>query len=302
MPRLKAIFTAPFVVLFATGLAPTDDNTPAGERPQANRPAPSPPNPARLGQLLTAWENRSASRKSLEFALYQIDRDPTSGEQHYEGHAAFQAPKLGYLDIKKIKMIADESKKMVPQLDAGKKRVAWPLETLIWTTKEFWRYRYDTKQLIISRLDSGLGRRSFAEGPVPLLFNVKAADVLKRFEMVLVDAKDKQYLVKVVPKLERDQANFSVAWIVVDAAALLPARILVLSPDKESTQDFYLSRFQVNEPVKESFFRGVVPGKPWKIVHDRSGRAPAKANDAAARRPPQDDAEPPVEPEADQPR
>lgn len=302
MPRLGAMLVFPFVVLFSTGLAVADDQAPGGERPEASQPAPSPANPDRLANLLRAWENRFANLKTLEFSIYQVDRDPESNEQHYEGHAAFQSPKLGYVDIKKIKMAPDDKKKMVPQLDSAKRKVSWPVETTIWTNEELWRYRYDTKRVFISRLNSGSGLRSLKGGPLPFLFNVKAADVQGRFDLVLLDAKETQYLVKVVPKLENDPASFSAAWIVLDAKALLPVRILLLLADEKSTQDYYLSRFQINEPVKDSLFRGVQPGKPWKIVHDRPGHAPTHAKNGAAQRPPHEEAgPPPVEPDVDQP-
>jgi hypothetical protein len=192
MPRLGAILISPLVVFFSVGLAIADDQAPGGERPEASKPAPPPPNPDRLGNLLKAWENRCASLKTLEFSIYQVDRDPDSNEQHFEGHAAFQSPKLGYVDIKKIKMVRDDKKKMVPQLDTGKKKMSWPVETTIWTNEELWRYRYDTKRVFISRLNTGSGLRSLKGGPLPLLFNVKAADVQSRFDMELLDAKETQ--------------------------------------------------------------------------------------------------------------
>jgi len=251
--------------------------------------------------LLKEWENQSARLKTLEFSIYRIDRDPNGNEQHYEGHVAFKSPKLAYRDLRMVKMVPDDNKKMVPKLDTSKKRVSTPLDTTIWSGEELWHYCYDTKQVFIFRLDKNLGLQQPEEAPLPLVFNVRVADARKRYDMVLLDENPKQHLLKITPKSQEDR-SFSTAWIVLNAKPLLPARIHLLLPDKKSTKDFYLSQFQVNQPVNESFFRVVAPGKPWKVERFPGGQAPARAKGPATRPHSDGQAVRPPAPEVDQPR
>jgi TIGR03009 family protein len=287
MPRLKAILIPPLAALFASGLALADDKLP--------------PNPARMEPLLREWENQNARLKTLEFSIYRIDRDPNGNEQHYEGHVAFKSPKLAYRDLRMVKMVPDDNKKMVPKLDTSKKRVSTPLDTTIWSGEELWQYRYATKQVFIFRLDKNLGLQQPEEAPLPLVFNVTVADARKRYDMVLLDESPKQHLLKITPK-SQDDRSFSTAWIVLNAKPLLPTRILLLLPDKKSTKDFYLSEFQANQPVNESFFRVVAPGKPWTVERYPPSQAPARAKGPAARRHPEGQASRPLAPDVDPPR
>ena len=191
MPRLKANLIAPFVILIGTGFAAARDKERGAERPEApkskaNGPA-APRNPASIERLLSEWESRSARLRTLEFSFYRIDRDQNLNEQHYEGHAAFKHPNLAYLDSRKVKLVPDNDEKttkMVPKLDASKKRLSTPLETLIWTDKERWQYHYDTKHVSIFRLDE-YPHGALEDAQYPLVFNVKAAEARERFEMTL---------------------------------------------------------------------------------------------------------------------
>jgi hypothetical protein len=136
MPRLKSIVICPFVALLATGfaLAVAQDggnNRPAAARAKVQPPPPIPPDPRRLEELLRLWEKQSKTLNSLEVSIYRIDLSPAWGdEDHYEGHAAFMNPQLAFLDFKKVKLVPDAKKKLVPQVNRNKKRVTTDFETM----------------------------------------------------------------------------------------------------------------------------------------------------------------------------
>jgi TIGR03009 family protein len=309
MPRLKANLIAPFVILIGTGFTAADDKKrgtegPAAPRSKANGPA-APRNPVSIERLLNEWESHSARLRTLEFSIYRIDRDQNLNEQHYEGHAAFKHPKLVYLDYRKVKLVPDNDEKttkMVPKLDASKKRVSTPLETIMWTDEELWQYHYDTKHVSIFRLNGSLPLAALGEAPYPLVFNVKAVEARKRYEMTLQDPNPGEYLLKITPKRDTDRAHFRAAWYILDAQSLLPKRILLLHPDNQHTEDLTLSNFQANQPVNEAFFRGIVPGKPWKVERQSRNPARAIAKGPVPGRPPDGPASRSPKSDADQPR
>ena len=131
---------------------------------------------------------------------------------------------------------------------------------------------------------------------------MKAAEARRRYETVLLGQDKAQYLVKVTPRLQEDLANFSVAWLRLDRALLVPKLIYLQSADGKSTQEFQLDDIRMNEPIDPRRFALVEPRKPWKVERNPGGRAPAvpavrpfrrRANDQAGQRPPAADADQP---------
>jgi TIGR03009 family protein len=283
MPRLRTILICPLVAVLATGfaLAVAQDggDRPSPAKTKANAPPLVPPNPARMEKLLKDWEGQSSKLNTLDVSIYRIDLAPAWGdEDHYEGHAVFKSPQLAYLGFNKVKLVTNDKKKMVPQVDRNKKRVTTPFETIVCTKDEVWQYRFDLKQIFVFPLDKNARKRALEEGPLPFLFNMKADEAKARYDMLLLEEDAKTILLKITPKLKEDLESFSTAWVLLDARFLLPTRILLLAPDKKSTKDFYLSNIRANQLVDGAFFRVGDPGKPWKIERNPGGAAPARAN------------------------
>jgi len=308
MPRLRTILISPLVAVVAAGFAMAVAQDGGGDRPapaktKANAPPLVPPNPARMVQLLKDWEGQSSKLKTLEVSIYRIDLAPAWGdEDHYEGHAVFKSPQLAYLGFSKVKLVPNDKKKMVPQVDRNNKRVTTAFETIKCTRDEVWQYRFDLHQIFVFPLDKNARKRALEEGPLPFLFNMKADEAKARYDMVLVEEDAKKILLKITPKLKEDLESFYMAWVLLDAKFLLPTRILLLAPDKKSTKDFYLSNIRANQPANEAYFRVGDPGKPWKIERNPGGAAPARANGMVPRREPNGQAARPRAADIDQPR
>ncbi len=244
-----------------------------------------------MPRLLALWEGQSAKLKSLEVAIYRIDKNPAwDEEEHYVGHAAFKSPQFAYLDFSKVKLQFKpdpkaKDKKVAVPLKKNNKVLSSPYETIVCTGQEVWHYRYEVKQVFIYPLDKNQRKRALEEGPLPFLFNMRAAEARQRYDMALQAQNEKNYLVMIKPLLQEDQDSFSIAWVYLDKDFLLPTRIYLLAPDKKSSKDFQLSQIQANQPVKERFFVGVDPGKPWKVERNPAAAlAPAKPNAKAPRR------------------
>jgi TIGR03009 family protein len=263
-----------------------------------------------MQQLLGLWEGQSAKLQTLELAMYRIDKDPKWGdEEHYLGRAAFKNPQLAYLDFRKVKMREqadpkDKRKKQFVPEKKDDKTVSVPFETIICTNQEVWQYRYDVRKIYIFPLDKDQRKRALEEGPLPFLFNMRAADANKRYDMALQGENKSQYLVMIKPLLKEDQDTFNIAWVYLDKKFLLPTRIYLLGPDKHSSKDFVLSDIKANKPVDDQFFRGVNPNNYFKVERNPGGPAPAATprarlrqqkalQDQNARRPPAADADQP---------
>lgn len=241
--------------------------------------------PAKMDRLLQAWEGQSAKLDTLDAKVFRRDYIVDWDEyEYFEGRAIFKNPNLAFIDFRKIKQ--DNNKK--PVKDPRTK--AWdssPKERIVCTGDEVWQYDSDTKQVIIYPLDKDQAAKALEEGPLPFLFNMKAADAKKRYHMALISEDEKTYGVKITPKLDVDQASFSTALIQLDRTYLLPVRILLQSPDGKSQKDFQLSGIRPNAKVAEGTFVGKTDPS-WKVVRNPDGEARPGAGVAkSAKRPAQ---------------
>jgi len=267
-----------------------------------------------MDDLLNLWAGQSAKLTSLEVDIYRIDKNPAwwDEEEHYLGHAAFKSPQLAYLDFRKVELQTqvdpnDKNKKKLVPLKKNGRIQSKPYQTIICTGAEVWDYHYGVKpQIFIYTLDKDGRKRAIEEGPLPFLFNMRANEAKQRYEMVLFSEDEKRYLVQIKPLFQEEKERFSFAWISLDRAFLLPKRIVLIAPDGKSMQDFRLSAINANNPggVDGRMFKGVNPGKPWKVVRNPGGPAPAApANARTSRRQAVEQAARPDRPiDGDQPR
>jgi TIGR03009 family protein len=273
----------------ALGQAPDRGNppAPADERQAAPAPAPAraarPIDPAEMDVLLRKWERQSALLKTLDVTILRIDDAPAWGDkEYYEGRALFKSPNLAFIDFSKIKL--DEKKK--PIRDPRKKNgwVSSPYERIICTGTEVWQYTSDTQQIFVFPLGEDEQKKAVEEGPLPFLFNMRADDARKRYQMTLISDDAKGYGVKIKPKLKEDKESFSVAFVNLDRKYLLPLRIYMISPDGKSSKDFQLGPMYPNRPVNARNFEGKPLGPPWKLVRNPGGEQRPRAGVSSPRR------------------
>jgi TIGR03009 family protein len=294
MPFPRRIWIPPLIALFSAGftfaVAQERGNV---EKPAQRQQRAAAPQPAmNMGRLLQLWAGKSAKLKTLELDIYRIDEQKAWGDvEHYQGHAAFRAPQLAFLDFRKVKMQEqadpkDKKKKVVVPVTKNNETESIPYQKIVCTGSEVWDYRYDVKQVYIFPLNKDERKRALEQGPLPFLFNINVADAQRRYQMSLEGEVKDRYLVKVIPKLKDDQESFSVAWVYLDKVFLLPTRVYLLAPDKKSSKDFNLSKIQENKDVNPQYFAGVIPrSKGWKVERNPAGAAPAEpANRKALRR------------------
>ena len=300
MPRRHGMVISALVALAATSAVLAKAQNPGNARPGTARqeqPAAKPAQvaqqfpPGAMDEVLSQWEIQSKKLTSLEVDIQRTDIDRAWGDEAlFSGHAAFQSPDLAFVDYRKIKgrMQADPKVKnkeiFVAETAKDGKRIEMPFETIVCTGKEVWQYRFDVKQVYIFPLDKDARRKALDEGPLPFLFRMRAGDAKQRYTMALRKQDAKLSLIEIQPNLKEDKAVFSTAWVYLDRKYLVPKRIYLISPDKSKIQDFILSNIKANEPVKQEYFVGVKPGKPWKVEINPGG-AQAAGRSSQARSP-----------------
>ncbi|WP_165226567.1 outer membrane lipoprotein-sorting protein [Aquisphaera insulae] len=256
---------------------------PAGGAQQPAAAADRAGDPAKMDDILKKWAKQSTLLKTLEVIILRTDDTPAWGTvEYYEGRALFKSPNLAFIDFKKIK--TDDQKR--PVKNAQGAYDSEPNERIVCTGTEVWQYKCDTKQIFIFPLEKNDQKKAIEEGPLPFLFNMRADDAKRRYDMTFIkeDPKADAYIVRIVPKLKEDMESFSTAFISLDRKFMLPVRILMLSPDGKSKKDFKLGPLYPNKKLNENNFVGkTVPA--WKLIRNPMGDQRQPAPGAAPRRP-----------------
>ena len=158
-----------------------------------------------------------------------------------------------------------------------------PHERIVCTGKEVWQYHSPTRQIFIFPLEKQQQQRALEEGPLPFLFNMRADEAKKRYQMSLIAENSATYMVTVIPLLEIDKESFSKAIIQLDRKYLLPTNIVLIAPDGKSTQDYKFSDVKPNAVVDARNFVCKPLDPPWKVVRNPGG-AGSGPGSASARR------------------
>ena len=232
-------------------------NAPKAGQPAAARPAVA-PDQNRMKILLQHWEEQSTKLKSLDVKMRRVDTMAGWPDEVYEGRAILQTPNLAWLNFQKV--VADPKQ-------PGKK-VLKDHERIVCTGTEVWQYRSDAKQIFIFPLERQQQKRALEEGPLPFLFNMRAAEAEARYEMNLMNENAQFFVISVRPKLKIDLESFSKAVIRLDRKTFLPDRIFLLSPNGKDSKDFTLRDIMPNAKVAAANFVGKPIGPPWAIVKD----------------------------------
>ena len=296
MRRRMTIMAAQALVVWTAGLpasfgqaVPRDAAEPQAVPAPAERAAPRQSgqparavDPARMDWLLQQWEQQSSKLKTLDVKILRVDDTPAWGDlEYYSGRALFQSPNLAFIDFNKIKL--DDKKKPIKDPQT-KEFVAAPYERIICTGNEVWQYRSDTQQIFVFPLEKDEQKKAIEEGPLPFLFNMRADDARKRYQMTLMSEDEKSFGVSIKPKLKEDKESFSLAYVNLDRKFLLPIRIVMLSPDGKSKKDFRLGPMYPNRQVNAKNFEGKPLGPPWKLVRNPTGEERPRAGMARPRR------------------
>lgn len=238
----------------------------------------------KLDRLLKLWEQKSTELQSLDVKIFRIDQNPAWDVlEYYDGRALFKSPNLAFIDFSKIQQ--DDKKKPLRDPKNVKNWLSTPSERIVCTGQEVWQYKSDTQQIFIFPLGKDQKQKAIEEGPLPFLFNMRAVDARKRYDMHLISEDEKGYGISITPKVDEDKESFSIAYVNLDRNYLLPVRILMRSPDGKSQKDFRLGPIFPNKKVNEKNFEGKPIGSPWKIVRnpggaDRPGGAKNRVRDA----------------------
>lgn len=230
-----------------------------------------------MEQILGTWEKRSSQVKTLNVNFDRIDQSVAWGQEEYTGQAILQSPDLAVLHFKK---------RTNPGAAAGVAPAFQDDERIVCNASEVLQYKWDEKKLYIYPLDPKIQQKTLQQGPLPFLFNMKAAETRKRYDMALIEQSDKEYMIRIAPIEEIDRESFSTAYLKLDKKSFLPNYLRLIATNGKDYQDFKFANVVANQAIDPKTFRKFqLPG--WKeIVNDgkeMQASAPAAGRAAPGR-------------------
>ncbi|MDR3633201.1 MAG: outer-membrane lipoprotein carrier protein LolA [Isosphaeraceae bacterium] len=227
-----------------------------------------------MDAILRAWEKQSMGRMTIDARFVRLDVSKVWGNTEYRGRASLQSPSLAYLELKKV-----DKQKKPPTLV--------PHEEIICTGSHVLQYAYETQQIFVFPLAKDQRKRALDEGPLPFLFNTRAAELTARYDLSLVDENKDVYLIGVMPRLETDQESFSKAFIWLNKVSFLPDKLVLFAPNEQDTKEYTFTLINENKPFDPGTFKGQRrPG--WKVVENPVAPQAPPANRRGARLPAQE--------------
>jgi TIGR03009 family protein len=236
-----------------------------GQAQQPGRPAPAQVAPAQgpmnariaagnpaTERLLAEWEQKSSQLTTLTVAFNRVDRMKGWDEETYSGKAFLQSPNLACLHFQKVKVGPNKAVTLIDH------------ERIVATGQEVRQYDYATKEIFVFPLDRNQRKRALQEGPLPFLFNMKAAEAKQRYFMEISKQNQSYYLIDVVPLLEQDRAVFSRAYLQLNKTTFLPDRLLLVATNGKDTQDYTFREIQTNQKISPIFFQAHTI-KDWTV-------------------------------------
>ena len=237
-----------------------------------------------MDQLLVEWEKQSKKVTSLMVVFDRIDRSVKWNDQVYQGQAILKSPDLACLEFKKA--IPDANGKPKYKTDATGTKVMEvekePFQRIVCTGKEVLQYEWDEKAVYIYPLDKEARQKALQQGPLPFLFNMKAADARARYGMTLLAQPQRpdDYLIAIVPREEIDRDSFNRAFVYLNKKSFLPSMVILYPVGDKDKQEFNFTLIQPNKPIDDAYFHPPTNIPDWKIV--RNDPQAAAANPAQA--------------------
>lgn len=245
-----------------------------------------------MERVLAEWEKRSKQVVSLDVLFDRIDRAPAWGDQYYQGRAMLQSPDLACLQFQKYKL----DPKGKPMFTAGKDgKVNVPLlepepfERIVCTGNEVLQYSWDDHKIFVFPLDKQSKMKALQQGPLPFLFNMKAAEAKKRYTMTLRKQDDRDYLIAIAPNEQIDKDSFSTAFLWLSKETYLPNQLWLYTVGEKERQEFRFTgnynTIKANTAMDKNFFVAKkIDG--WKVIENPGADAKGKPNAAPAIGPP----------------
>jgi len=220
------------------------------------KPQPPPvetlPDQTKLDPYLERWEKETKGLRTLDISC---ERTRTSalakGEilDTYTGSIKFMKEGPGVLAAMDL------------QKRGGK---ATDFEKIVFTGNFVYVFQPREKAILYYDVAAPKGGKASDDSFMPFLSGMKAADAKKRYDIKLTKEDPNWIYLEVMPRLQKDKADFIRAQIVFDRSTFLPKRIWYAEANKDTTT-FLLTKIEKDARISRKEFEQPQLPKDWKL-------------------------------------
>jgi TIGR03009 family protein len=207
---------------------------PAGPKaPAAPQAGEAPVEDRRLTILLTNWEQKSASIKSLHGKHVRSRANSVfATDSRATGKFYFEAPDKGRIDLKGTEPAKGAVSSLQTKQGEPYKLTADRDEKWVCDGKQVLVINDADKQFESIEIPKEMQGKNIVESPLPFLFGMKVVEMKKRFQMELIsyDAETRIAKLTAIPLQQRDAQNFIRAEILLDTKRYLPTFVALTDP------------------------------------------------------------------------
>ena len=228
---------------------------------------------ADLDQLLDAWEKHSSKIDTFKCRFKRWDYDETFGSKkegwlntEVVGEIKYRSPDHGKFIVTEMKRQWNDAKKQFEP--PAKDQV---LEHWVCDGKAIYEFDTAKRQLIERRLPAELQGKSIVDGPLPFIFNAKAATLKSRYFLRDITPKEqfgKQIWLDAYPKRADDARNFSHVELILTEADYNPYALQIYLPNGTNRQVYAFEKILINDKLGWLKMDFASPSPPfgWKRV------------------------------------
>jgi TIGR03009 family protein len=235
---------------------------------QQQYPAQAPvldPRNNRLDALLMEWEAKMKAIENLQAKIVRQKEDKTFRTREiFEGVAMYKKPNLAILDLR-----------MKNRLDR--------VEKFVCTGNFVYVFNQDSKEIRVYELSPKPGQMR-DDNFLSFLFEIKAAEAKKRYELSLFKEPDDNYFyLRILPRTPADKAEFQDALLALGRTTMLPRTLILVDPKGDKTQwDIPVIDSGVDLKAREFEKPALPAGWQFKKM-PRAQDAPPQGNDIPPR-------------------
>jgi TIGR03009 family protein len=260
--------------LFASSLLSAQQPAQAPAGP-SQPPAVSTLDPARnrLDALLLQWEAKMKDVKTLQAQISRYKEDRTlklpanAALEVFDGTAKYMKPNLAILDLHK----------------RGRPD---KIEKFVCTGTHLFHFYEPAKEIRYYDLPPSKSGQVGDDNVLSFLFDIKAEDAKRRYDLKLLDQKDNWIYIEILPRSPEDKADFQSATLILHPTTLLPRRLSFVEAATGNPITWDITKLETGVPLKrEEFNYPPLPSKEWQYKRMQRVNNPStpRTNDLSPR-------------------
>ena len=214
-------------------------------------------------QVLQDWEKQSAKVQKLYGDIHRIVYDSVfMTEKRAKGTFYFSGPDRGAFRVEGVRPQSPVGTRKNAQGQPYTPKADDP-EHWICTGKEVLKFDHVQKMYEIFVIPPENRGTAIMDTPLPFLLGMKVDQARLRYKMKLLKSPNPDtYMIEVLPRMQKDIANYRIAIVMLDKATFLPSAVKMIDPTGNKETVLVFKNIEQNKQPRNALFQPIDPSDP----------------------------------------